>query len=61
LQQKIYTVKIGENCYDIPLNKLHVVPFQTYIFKRQGISKIVEEDIYNVEEKADIIINIIFE
>jgi len=61
LQQNVYSVKVDELTYDIPLNKLHIVPFQSYIFKHQGISKIVEQDIYNVEEKADVIINIIFE
>jgi hypothetical protein len=61
LQQKVYSVKVGETYYHIPIDKLYIRPFQTYVFKQQGISKIVEQDIYNVEEKGDIIIHIIFE
>ena len=61
LHQKSYKVKVGELFYEIPLDRLFIRPFQSYIFERQGISKIIEHDIYNIEEKADIIINIIFE
>ena len=43
--------------YKIPFHKLYLKREQTYIFFKEGISKI-EKDIYNIHEKSDIIVNI---
>ena len=61
LNERFRTIKIGDMSFDIPIDQLFMRPFQTYVLKNQGISKIVENDIHSVEEKADIIIRIIFE
>ena len=61
LTQKIITVKIGERLFDIPIEALQCKRLQTYIFKKQGISQIIDSDIYNIDKKGDIIIKIKFE
>lgn len=61
LNEKIIPIYVGELLVELPIDKLFIRPFQTYILKGKGISKIVNEnDIYCIEEKADIIIKIIF-
>jgi len=54
-------IKIGDYSFELPLDQLFVRQFQTFILKGRGISKIVENDIYEIEDKADIIVKIIFE
>lgn len=49
---------IGNRDFSIPLNKLHMKREQIYIFVKQGISRVIEDDIYNVSCKTDIIVNI---
>jgi hypothetical protein len=54
------SVQIGKHSFKIPINKLYMKQEQTYVLKGQGIPKIVEDDVYNVSCKADIIITIRF-
>jgi curved DNA-binding protein CbpA len=54
-------IKVGDYSFELPLDQLYLRPFQTYILRKKGISKISETDIYEIEDKADIIIKIIFE
>ena len=54
------SVQIGKQCIRIPINKLYIKKEQIYVLKGQGIPKIIEDDVYNVSYKGDIIINIIF-
>ena len=61
LLQQLITVKVGERLFDIPIDTLLCRKNQTHILKKQGISQIIENDIYNIEKKADIIIKIFFE
>jgi len=56
---KFISVDIGDKWFSIPLNKLHLKEEQLYTFKCQGISQILENNIYNVSLKSDIIIKII--
>ena len=53
------SIELGDKWFSIPLNKLHLKEEQLYIFKGQGISPILENNIYNVNIKSDIIIKII--
>jgi hypothetical protein len=53
-------IQIGKHSFKIPINKLYMKHEQNYILKGQGIPKIVEDDVYNVSCKADIIITIKF-
>lgn len=61
LNEKTRTIKFGNNLFELPLDQLFLRPVQTYILRKKGISKILDADIYNIDEKADIIIKIIFE
>lgn len=56
---KFVSIDIGERQFSIPLNKLYLKEEQLYKIKYQGISKILEKDIYNITNKADIIVKII--
>lgn len=55
-KMKIY---VGEKKIEIPLSKVCMKREQDIILKREGISKI-KEDIYDVSEKSDIIVNLVF-
>ena len=57
---KFVSVEIGEKWFSIPLDKLYLKGEQLYRLKKQGISKIVENDMYNVTNRSDIIVKIIF-
>jgi hypothetical protein len=54
------SIEIGKHSFKIPVSKLYMKQEQTYVLKGQGIPKIVEDDVYNVSCKADIIITICF-
>jgi DnaJ domain len=49
---------IGDKELSIPYEKLYIKKKQIYRLKNQGISRILEDDIYNVSCKADIIVHI---
>jgi curved DNA-binding protein CbpA len=49
---------IGKKNLSIPVNKLYMKPNQYYRIKNEGLSKINENDIYDVSTKSDIIVNI---
>ena len=55
---KFISIEIGDKWFSIPLNKLYLKEEQLYIFKGQGIAQILENSIYNVSLKSDIIIKI---
>ena len=61
LNEKTRSIKIGNNSFELPLDQLFLRPVQTHVLRKKGISKILDADIYNIDEKADIIIKIIFE
>jgi hypothetical protein len=52
------SLEVGGKCFSIPIANLHMKREQIYRLKGQGISKILENDIYNVKNKSDIIVNI---
>lgn len=56
---KFVSIEVGEKWFSIPLNNLYLKEEQSYKFKGQGIANILENDIYNVSSKADIIVKII--
>jgi curved DNA-binding protein CbpA len=49
---------IGKKNFNIPVNKLYMKTNQYYRIKNEGLSKINENDIYDVSTKSDIIVNI---
>lgn len=60
LEQKSILFFLGEKGFTIPLEDLKMQRFQTLVLRRQGISKVFENDIYNVEEKGDIVVRLFF-
>ena len=56
-ENKYLSIPIGNKEVDIPVSELYMKKEQYYRIKQQGLSKI-KHDIYNVSEKADIIIKI---
>ena len=60
LEQKSIVFCLGEKRVDLPLEELKMQKFQTVVLRRQGISKVIDNDIYNVEEKGDVIVRLLF-
>ena len=58
--KKFVSINIGEKWFSVPLDKLYIKMDQLYKFKKQGISQICENDIYNIDCKSDIIVKISF-
>jgi len=55
---KFVSIELGEKCFSIPIANLHMKKEQIYRLKGQGIAKILENDIYNIKNKSDIIVSI---
>lgn len=53
-------VTIGKKVFEIPLEKLYLKKKQVYRMKQVGLTKANEEDIYDVNNKSDIIFHIDF-
>ena len=51
-------VFIGKKELDIPLCDLYIRDTQIYRIKSQGLTKIQEYDIYDINDKCDIIVKI---
>ena len=54
-------VKLGKQVFEIPYKKLFIKPLQYYTIRKKGIAKINEVDMYYVDDKADIIVQILLE
>lgn len=52
------SLTIGEKSFSIPVNQLCMKKDQIYKMKGQGISQVLENDIYNVSCRSDIIVKI---
>ena len=59
LYKKGVYFNLGKKEFCVPTNELFLRETQTFVFKKEGISKIKDE-IDNVEEKSDVVVNIIF-
>jgi hypothetical protein len=53
------SLSIGEKIFRIPLQSLHIKKEQMYRLVGEGISNVLENDMYNVSCKADIIVKIV--
>jgi hypothetical protein len=58
LNTQFVSIEIGGKWFSIPINDLYMKKEQIYRFKGQGISQILEKDIYNVTMRSDIIVKI---
>jgi len=55
---RFVSLLLSDRSFSIPINQLYIKREQIYILKCQGISQILENDIYNVNCKSDIIVKI---
>jgi len=53
-------ITVGKKVFEIPLEKLFLKKKQTYRIKQAGLTKANEEDIYDVNNKSDIIFHVEF-
>ena len=60
LEDKYISFSLGERTFDIPIHQLSVRKEQTFYFKNKGISRINEDDIYDIGEIGDVIVEICF-
>jgi hypothetical protein len=56
LNKQFIEVKIGKRVFNIQTDLLQIKKIQYVTFKYDGISKIIEDDMYNIDKKADIIV-----
>ena len=59
LNDSSINIMIGDKTFYILVSELLMKREQYYRIKNQGLTTINEEDIYNVSEKADVIVKII--
>lgn len=58
LKNENIQIECGEKIFEIPLSELNIKREQCYIIKKKGLSRI-KRDIYDISEKADIIVKIV--
>ena len=56
--KEVLDIELGEKVFQIIVNKLRIKKHQKYIFKNEGIPIIDTDEIYDVNNKSDIIMNI---
>jgi len=59
LNENFVSIDVGGKWFSIPIKELYMKKEQIYRFKSQGISHVIEKDIYNVSIRTDIIVNIV--
>ena len=59
LNDKKISFNIGKKEFYLPVSKLYMKKNQYYRIKNEGLSKVNENDIYDISERSDIIVNII--
>lgn len=58
-ENKFVSCIIGEKCFSVPISRLYLKEDQLYRFKGKGISKICDNDMYNISTKSDVIIRVV--
>lgn len=53
-------INIGEKKCEIPINKLYIKPYQRYCFLKEGISLVDTKNIYNIENRGNIYVDLYF-
>ncbi len=59
MNEKNICIPINDRQIQIPVSQLYMKKEQYYTLKKQGISQIIEKDIYNINYKSDIIVKIL--
>ena len=57
--KKFVSCFVGDKTLNIPIYQLYMKEEQIYRFKGEGISKVIENDIYNISVKSDVIVKIL--
>ena len=57
---KKYLIYIEKYMFEIPMIKLSCTIDKIYVLKWQGISQILEKDVFDISKKSDIIVRIKF-
>jgi hypothetical protein len=52
-------IQLGNKVLKIPLQNLNIKKEQIYIIKREGIAQIMDDDMYNISCKSDVIVKVI--
>ena len=60
IEEKCITVSLGKFNYNISLEELKMKKIQSYTIKKCGISRIQENDMYNIDKLSDIVLKITF-
>lgn len=58
LNQETLHLRLGNQTFETPTNRLLLRKIQTIIFSKQGISKINTDDLFKVDDKSDVIITL---
>lgn len=61
IQNPVLQLQLGSRTFSIPCDKLMIKAQQYYTIRKQGISRIDETNIYNVEPRSDIIVKVLLE
>jgi hypothetical protein len=59
LNNQFVSIEVGGKWFTIPINELLMKKEQIYRFKGQGISHVIEKDLYNISAKGDVVVKII--
>ena len=59
LNENFVSIDVGGKWFSIPIKELYMKKEQIFRFKSQGISHVIEKDMYNVSIRSDIIVNIV--
>lgn len=60
LKEKFICVSLANKTLFVPVDQIRFKKIQTYVFLKQGISIINEKNIYEIDNKSDVIVTIIF-
>lgn len=58
ITSKTIMFNLGEKVFNIPCGELYIKRKQKYIYKKQGISKIDTNNVYDVSKKGDVVVHL---
>lgn len=58
IKDKYVSFELGGKWFSIPLDKLYIKEEQFYRFKGQGIAQIIDNDMYDIKTRGDVIVKI---
>lgn len=58
IREKKHILQVGKKVLEIPMEKLFMKSFQSYVFKKEGLSAIDVNDMYNIKDKMDVVVHV---